>query len=79
MVCVNIFSYTQREYEKKQTGAGGGDFYNNQNTRVGQLFASQVIRAAKEGRIGFKEAYDLTGLNGGTFQKYARKLGITLP
>lgn len=71
--------YTQREYEKKQTGAGGGDFYNNQNTRVGQLFASQVIRAAKEGRIGFKEAYDLTGLNGGTFQKYARKLGITLP
>lgn len=71
--------YTQREYEKKQTGAGGGDFYNNQNTRVGQLFASQVIRAAQEGRIGFKEAYDLTGLNGGTFQKYARKLGITLP
>lgn len=71
--------YTQREYEKKQTGAGGGDFYNNQNTKVGQLFASQVIRAAKEGRIGFKEAYDLTGLNGGTFQEYARKLGITLP
>lgn len=71
--------YTQREHEKKQTGAGGGDFYNNQNTRVGQLFASQVIRAAKEGRIGFKEAYDLTGLNGGTFQAYARKLGITLP
>ena len=71
--------YTQREYEKKQTGAGGGDFYANQNTRVGQLFASQIIRAAKEGRIGFKEAYDLTGLNGGTFQEYARKLGITLP
>lgn len=72
--------YTQREYEKKQTGAGRGDFYNNQNTRVGRLFASQVIRAAKEGRIGFKEAYDLTGLNGGAFQQYARrKLGITLP
>lgn len=71
--------YTQREHRSQQTGAGGGDFYNNQNTRVGQLFASQVIRAAKEGRIGFKEAYDLTGLNGGTFQKYARKLGITLP
>lgn len=71
--------YTQREHRSQQTGAGGGDFYNNQNTRVGQLFAGQVIRAAKEGRIGFKEAYDLTGLNGGTFQKYARKLGITLP
>ncbi len=72
--------YTQQEHQSQQTGTGGGDFYNNQNIRVGRLFASQVIRAAKEGRIGFKEAYDLTGLNGGAFQQYARrKLGITLP
>jgi transcriptional regulator with XRE-family HTH domain len=39
----------------------------------------RVIRAAKEGRIGFKEAYDLSGLNGGAFQEYARKLGVSLP
>ncbi|MDE0390711.1 MAG: ImmA/IrrE family metallo-endopeptidase [Rhodospirillales bacterium] len=71
--------YTQRERRQGLTGTDGGDFYNNQNTRVGRLFASHVIRAAKEGRIGFKEAYDLTGLNGGTFQSYARKLGIALP
>ena len=71
--------YTQQEHQSQQAGTGGGDFYNNQNTRVGRLFASQVIRAAKEGRIGFKEAYDLTGLNGGALQQYARKLGITLP
>lgn len=71
--------YTQQEYRRKQVGAGGGDFYNNQNTRVGRLFATHVIRAAKEGRIGFKEAYDLSGLNGGTFQEYAHKLGISLP
>ena len=71
--------YTQRERRQKPKATGGGDFYNNQNTRVGRLFASHVIRAAKEGRIGFKEAYDLTGLNGGTFQSYARKLGIALP
>ena len=32
-----------------------------------------------EGRIGFKEAYDLTGLRGGTFQKYAKRLGVDLP
>ncbi len=70
-------SYTQNE--GRQTGAGGGDFYNNQNTKVGRLFASQIIRAAKEGRIGFKEAYDLTGLSGNAFQKYARKLDIMLP
>ncbi len=71
--------YTQREYRIKQTGTGGGDFYNNQNNRVGRLFASHLIRAAKEGRVGFKEAYDLTGLYGGTFQRYASRLDFTLP
>ncbi len=71
--------YTQREYQKGQTRENGGDFYNNQDNRVGRMFATYLIGAAKEGRIGFKEAYDLTRLHGGTFQKYARKLDITLP
>lgn len=72
-------AYTQQERRKKKTADGGGDFYNNQNTRVGKMFATQVIRAAKEGRIGFKEAYELTGLNGGAFQEYAQRLGMELP
>lgn len=73
-------SYTQQERNVKQADRdGGGNFYNSQNTRVGRLFATQVIRAAKEGRIGFKQAYDLTGLNGGAFQEYARRLGMGLP
>lgn len=71
--------YVNRERKKKNDSAGGGDFYNNQNTRVGTQFALQVIRAAKEGRIGFKEAYELTGLNGGAFQDYAKRLGMDLP
>ena len=68
-------------YERRVSREGGGrtstggEFYNNQNTRVGELFATQVLRAAMEGRIGFKEAYDLTGLRGGTFQRYAKRLG----
>ena len=70
--------YLNREHEGG-TKSSGGDFYNNQNTRVGELFAIQVLRAAMEGRIGFKEAYDLTGLRGGTFQKYAKRLGVDLP
>ncbi len=73
------YAYLQRERRQKAQGVGGGSFYNNQNVRVGQLFAVQVMRAAKEGRIGFKEAYDLTGLKGGTFQEYARRLGVELP
>lgn len=70
--------YIARE-RNRGAGSGGGDFYNNQNTRVGELFAARAIRAAKEGRLSFKEAYDLTGLHGGAFQEYAHRLGVDLP
>lgn len=70
--------YTQRERDRVKV-AGGGDFYNTQNTRVGQSFALAVMRAALEGRLSFKEAYDLTGLRGGAFQEYGRRLGVPLP
>jgi len=64
---------------KQRSDSGGGDFYNNQNTRVGEWFALQVIHAAKGGRLSFKEAYDLTGLRAGAFQEYANRLGVNLP
>ena len=70
--------YAARERTQRST-SGGGDFYNNQNTRVGERFAIQVILAAKGGRLSFKEAYDLTGLRGGAFQEYASRLGVSLP
>lgn len=71
-------AYMKRERQQAKA-AGGGDFYNNQNTRVGAAFAASVIRAAMGGRLSFKEAYDLTGLRGGAFQEYARRLGMDLP
>ncbi len=77
-----FIDFYKRYVNRERTGgtpSGGGDFYNNQNTRIGKLFATQVLRAAMEGRIGFKEAYDLTGLHGGTFREYARRLGVALP
>lgn len=64
---------------KQRSDSGGGNFYDNQNTRVGKRFAIQVILAAKSGRVSFKEAYDLTGLHGGAFQEYANRLGVALP
>lgn len=70
--------YTSQE-RSRSSRMGGGDFYSNQNTRLGEMFATYVLRAAMEGRIGFKEAYDLTGLRGGAFQEYARRLGVNLP
>lgn len=70
--------YTQREHDRVKA-TSGGDFYNTQNTRLGQSFALAVMRAALEGRLSFKEAYDLTGLRGGAFQEYGRRLGVPLP
>jgi Zn-dependent peptidase ImmA (M78 family) len=70
--------YTQRERDKAKT-TSGGDFYKTQNTRLGATFALSVMRAALEGRLSFKEAYDLTGLRGGAFQEYGRRLGVPLP
>lgn len=72
-------TYTKRERRQAAQSSGGGDFYHNQNTRVGARFATRVIGAALEGRLSFKEAYDLTGLRGGAFQEYARRLGMDLP
>lgn len=70
--------YTAEEHHKKSVKKGGGDFYNNQNARVGVRFASEVIRAAKEGRIQYREAYSLTGLYGDTFKNYVQHLGFDM-
>lgn len=70
--------YKRRERTRVRSSTGG-DFYNTQNTRVGVTFALAVMRAALEGRVSFKEAYDLTGLRGGAFQEYGRRLGLPLP
>ncbi len=69
--------YTSREQQR--VSDGGGDFYANQRARVGEDFARTVMNAALDGRLSFHEAYHLTGLNGGTFQDYGRKLGVALP
>lgn len=70
-------AYTQRE--RSQPRSSGGDFYSTQNARIGREFALAVMRAALEGRLLFKEAYALTGLHGGDFQEYGRRLGVPLP
>ena len=68
--------YLDKELKNK---GGGGDFYNSQNSRIGKLFALNVLSSAVQGRTDFKEAYDLLGLYGGTFQEFAKKSGVFLP
>lgn len=71
--------YRENTLHNQRSEPTGGDFYANQSFRIGEMFARHVLHAALEGRIGFKDAYELTGLRGGTFQKYAGRLGIYLP
>jgi Zn-dependent peptidase ImmA (M78 family) len=72
-------AYQRDERRAAESRPEGGDFYANQNLRVGQQFASAVIRAAKEGKLLYSEAYRLTGLYGRTFEHYAASLGLGGP
>jgi len=68
--------YLNDERRKAAQKPQGGDFYANQNLRVGRRFASAVFRAVKEGKLLYAEAYRLTGLYGKTFDRYAASLGV---
>ena len=64
------------ERRKAKIKPDGGKFYDNQNNRVSQRFARMVIRAVKEGKLLYREAYRLTDLYGKTFDKYASHLSL---
>jgi Zn-dependent peptidase ImmA (M78 family) len=69
--------YQKDERRKKEAKKNkGGDFWNTQNVRVGQRFGTAVVRAAKEGRLLYREAYQLTGLSARTFDRFAENLGF---
>jgi len=68
--------WLEMERRQAQDGESRGNFYFNQNFRIGRRFAEAVFLSAKEGRLQYNEAYRLTGLRGDTFLKYAKHLGI---
>lgn len=75
--------YAFYENHKQQGGTtqpttDGGNFWNTQRWRIGLRFAGAVARAVKEGRLLYREAYNLTGLREGTFEDMPDKMGIDL-
>ena len=56
----------------------GGNFWNTQKWRIGPRFATAIVRAVKEGRMIYREAYNLTGLRGDTFEDMPEKLGVPI-
>ncbi len=63
--------WKRRREQEKETKAGGPDFYKVQDVRLGRRFAGAVVRAAREGRLPYRDAYRLTCLKGETFDRYA--------
>lgn len=69
-------SYEQDERRKQRMRTSGGDFWNTQNTRVGLRFGANVVRATREGKLLYRDAYRLTGLHGKNFDSFAERLGF---
>jgi len=60
--------------EKKASDDDWGNFYQTQGQRIGRLFASCVLRAVRQDKLLYRDAYKLTGLTGMTFEKYMNSL-----
>lgn len=63
----------QFETARKTNQDGGGDFYANQNLRIGNRFMNAIISDTNSGYMLYQDAYRLTGLNRSTFDKYVAK------
>ena len=66
--------WRRRRAEKKRKKKGGPSFYDVQDVRLGRRFAYAVVRSVREGRLLFRDAYNLTDLKGETFNRYANLL-----
>lgn len=76
-----FFSFYNRnsgQGQRRQTTPSGGHFWNTQKWRIGPRFGVAVARAAKEGRLMYREAYSLTGLKGDSFESMPEELGAHL-
>lgn len=58
----------------KSNNQSGGNFYANQNQRVGVRFARAIRRAVHQGNLLYRDAYRLTGLSGTSFSKFIEAL-----
>jgi Zn-dependent peptidase ImmA (M78 family) len=56
--------------EKKKPSSEGGDFHAMASSRIGERFARAVKEAVMEGKLLYREAYNLTDLHGETFERF---------
>lgn len=71
--------YKDTEWQSnQQSETDGGHFWNTQKWRIGPRFGSAVVRAVRESRLLYREAYNLSGLKGDTFEHMPEKMEMRL-
>ena len=74
--------YWQEEKDKRhqaRSGSGRDDFYLNVKFRAGgDTFLQTVINYTLAGKTLYRDAYQLTGISGNTFDKYCRRMGVVM-
>ena len=76
---LSFYKQSANEWLINQKGeTRGGSFWNTQKWRIGPRFATAIVRAVKEERTLYREAYNLTGLWGDAFEDIPEKLGVLL-
>ena len=80
----DVFFRLYQEYDDKEqrsireSEVSGGNFWSIQRWRIGPRFAAAIVRAVRERRMLYREAYNLTGLKGETFEKMPEKLRVPI-
>ncbi len=74
----SFYRHQQAEWTAKRANtkenSRGGNFYATQNVRLGRRFANAVVQALREGHLLYRDAFQLTGLKGETFKRFATRL-----
>jgi Zn-dependent peptidase ImmA (M78 family) len=70
--------YKDAAAERRANGTGGGNFYLTLGSRLGKRFPAAVYSAAKEGRLQYRDAYQLTGLSGSSYDSFGKRFGFAL-
>lgn len=65
--------YINQLQYKKESQAGGGDFYATTKKRLSLAFAARIDQAVKTNKLLYRDAYKLTSLKGDTFKKFFDK------
>ncbi|MBN2571251.1 MAG: ImmA/IrrE family metallo-endopeptidase [Ignavibacteriales bacterium] len=66
-------NYINLEVRSKETGNNGGDFYSTAKKRLNKRFLYFVNQAVNESKLLIRDAYRLTGLRGGAYNKLIKE------